>query len=86
MHTLREARGGQSVFKPRMFRFNFESVFLTKDELRAEVEHLLWRIDHAWPVLMLSEQIDWIRQRTDEAWIKINGGARRQSLETVEKP
>lgn len=64
-----------------MLRFTFESFFETKAELRDEIAHLLWQIDYTWPLGMYPKQLDWMKEKTDGSFVKLNGGARRQSME-----
>jgi hypothetical protein len=66
-----------------MLRFNFESFFKDKAELRAEIADLLWQIDYIWPSNVSVQQLAWVKEKSDRAYIKLNGGARRQSIENV---
>jgi len=67
-----------------MIRFTFESVAESKQELRDEVAHLLWQIDHTWPLQFDMTDMKWTRSRIDEGWLKRNGGLRKQQIEKVE--
>lgn len=67
-----------------MFKFKFESVFDSKEELRNEIKNLLWKIDHTWPQQFCSNQLKWIKTRIDEEVVKINKGARKQSIEITQ--
>jgi len=66
-----------------MFRFSYESFFETKAELREEIAHLLWQIDNTWPMGMYPQQLSWFKDRINTAVVKLNGGARRQSIDNV---
>jgi len=64
-----------------MLRFTFESFFKDKKELREEVAHLLWQIDNLWPSGF--HDLNWVKEKSDRAFVKLNGGAKRQSLESA---
>jgi|WetSurMetagenome_2_1015567.scaffolds.fasta_scaffold206702_3 hypothetical protein len=66
-----------------MFRYTFESFFKTKEELREEISNLLWKIDHTWLMGLYPKQIDWIKEKIDGSFVKLNGGAIRYSCEVV---
>lgn len=61
-----------------MLRFTFESFFKDKKELREELAHLLWQIDYTWPSDL--HDLNWVKEKADRAFVKLNGGAQRQSL------
>ena len=63
-----------------MLRFNFESFFKDKAELRAEIADLLWQIDYLWPSSISVQQLAWVKEKSDRAYLKLNKGARRQSI------
>lgn len=64
-----------------MHRFTFESFFKDKKELREEVAHLLWQIDHLWPSGF--HDLNWVKEKADVSLVKLNGGALRHSLVSV---
>jgi hypothetical protein len=60
-----------------MYKFSFESTFESKKELEEEVKNLLWQIQHTWPFHLSNKNMT----DTDQAWVKLNGGSRRQKTE-----
>lgn len=68
-----------------MIRFSFETVAENKQEIRREIAHLLWQIDHTWPLQLDLTDEKWAKSKVDEGWLKLNGGLRRQSIQKIEK-
>jgi hypothetical protein len=66
-----------------VLRFTFESFFKDKAELREEIARLLWQIDYIWPSSTCPAYLDWVKEKSDKAFVKINGGAQRQSLVSI---
>jgi hypothetical protein len=64
-----------------MFKFSFETTIKDKQELKTELTHLLWQIDHTWPSSFYPKQLNWIKSKSDQSSYKITGGIKRQSLE-----
>ena len=60
-----------------MYKFSFESTFENKKELEDEIKNLLWQIQRTWPFHLSNKNMT----DTDQAWVKLNGGSRRQKTE-----
>jgi hypothetical protein len=65
-----------------MFKFTFETVFVNKAELRAELADLLWKIDHTWPMGWYESKIGDVKAGVDESHLKRNGGMKKWSVES----
>lgn len=63
------------------YTFTFESQFKTKRELIGEVEQLLWKMRHTWPLSMDTNDLRWIQSKTNKAVIKLSGGYCRHGIE-----
>lgn len=65
------------------YEFVFNSIIETKKELEEEIVLLLWKIKYTWANDLDHPDIKWIRSKTDESWIKIKGGYKKQCLQKV---
>ena len=69
-----------------MWTFKFQSTFENKAELKEELQNLLIQIDSTWPIVIPSgklkqEYFDWIKDKINQSWLKLNSGNRSQSIE-----
>lgn len=67
-----------------MFQFTFDTSVENKKELRDEIAHLLWQIDFLWPSYLSNKQIDWIKEKADQSFLKLNGGHMRHAIKVVD--
>jgi len=65
--------------KVKMYEFKYEATGHNKQELIKDIEILLDKMKHGWPVLLCNDP-KWVKQQTDEAWLKVDGGYKRQTL------
>ena len=65
-----------------MLRLTFEAYTDSLPELKKELEDILWKIDHVWP-MTIPKNVYEIKERIDIAKVTLSRGAVRLSIDPV---
>lgn len=62
-----------------------KSEFENKDELLKDLNELIWRVKHTYPVLLptgklTQQQFEWIKEKSNISVIKLNGGYKKSEI------